>query len=173
MFARTLTAPNLPVRLVMPVVTRDSALSVRWLTGGQGRETLQMMGVPDDHIAPASLEEEADSLREPTEASADQPEPTPWYDHERADIPARPRVPRCHVPDALLVTRIPESDLPIPGNAVNGVVKLHTRYAEDLPYSFAFKLRSEQLAARPLIHAGRWRRLCHGTPPQVCAGGST
>lgn len=58
MFARTLTAPNLPVRLVVPVVTRDSALSVRWLTGGQGRETLQMMGVPDDHIAPASLEEE-------------------------------------------------------------------------------------------------------------------
>ena len=59
MFARALTAPNLPVRLVMPVVTRDSALSVRWLTGGQGRETLQMMGVPDDRIAPASLEEEA------------------------------------------------------------------------------------------------------------------
>src|SRR5215469_6425307 len=59
MFARALTAPNLPVRLVMPVVTRDSALSVRWLTGRQGRETRRMMGVPDDHIAPASLEEEA------------------------------------------------------------------------------------------------------------------
>jgi len=59
MFARALTAPNLRVRLVMPVVTRDSALSVRWLTGGQGHETLQMMGVPDDHIAPANLEEEA------------------------------------------------------------------------------------------------------------------
>jgi hypothetical protein len=58
MFARALTAPNLPVRLVMPVVTRDSALSVPWLTGGQGRETLQMMGVPADQIAPASLEEE-------------------------------------------------------------------------------------------------------------------
>jgi RimJ/RimL family protein N-acetyltransferase len=59
MFTRALTAPNLPVRLVMPIVTRDSALSVRWLTGRQGRETLQMMGVPDDHIAPASLEAEA------------------------------------------------------------------------------------------------------------------
>jgi RimJ/RimL family protein N-acetyltransferase len=59
MFARALTAHNLPVRLVMPVVTRDSALSVRWLTGGQGREALQMMGVPGDHIAPASPEEEA------------------------------------------------------------------------------------------------------------------
>jgi hypothetical protein len=59
MFARALTAPNLPVHLVMPVVTRDSALSVRWLTGGQGRETLQMMGVPDDRIVPASLGEEA------------------------------------------------------------------------------------------------------------------
>jgi len=43
----------------MPVVTRDSALSVGWLTGGQGRETLQMMGVPDDRIVPASLAEEA------------------------------------------------------------------------------------------------------------------
>src|SRR5215469_6009142 len=59
MFARALTAPNLPVRLVMPVVTRDSALSVRWLTGRQGRETRRMMGVPDDRIVPASLEEEA------------------------------------------------------------------------------------------------------------------
>jgi len=59
MFARALTAPNLPVRLVVPVVTRDSALSVRRLTGIQGRETLQMMGVPDERIAPASLEEEA------------------------------------------------------------------------------------------------------------------
>jgi RimJ/RimL family protein N-acetyltransferase len=59
MFARALTAPNLPVRLVMPVVARDSPLSVRWLTGGQGRDTLQMMGVPEDHIAPACLEEEA------------------------------------------------------------------------------------------------------------------
>src|SRR5262245_29102045 len=62
MFARALTAPNLPVRLVMPVVTRDSALSVRWLTGAQGRDTLRMMGVPDDHIAPASLAEEAARL---------------------------------------------------------------------------------------------------------------
>jgi hypothetical protein len=44
MFARALTAPNLPVRLVMPVVTRDSALSVRWLTGGQGRETHNSLG---------------------------------------------------------------------------------------------------------------------------------
>jgi Acetyltransferase (GNAT) family len=59
MFTRTLTAPNLPVRLVMPVVGRDSALSVSWLTGRQGRKTLQMMGVPDDHIAPPSLAEEA------------------------------------------------------------------------------------------------------------------
>lgn len=58
MFARALTAPNRPVRLVMPVVTRDGALGVRWLSGSQGRDTLRMMGVPDDHIAPASLEEE-------------------------------------------------------------------------------------------------------------------
>lgn len=59
MFVRRLTTPNPRVRLVMPVVTRDSALSVRWLSGSQGRETLRMMGVPDDHIAPASLDEEA------------------------------------------------------------------------------------------------------------------
>jgi hypothetical protein len=59
MFARALTAPNLPVRLVMPVVTRDGALSVLWLTGVQGRETLRMAGEPDDRIGPASLEEQA------------------------------------------------------------------------------------------------------------------
>jgi RimJ/RimL family protein N-acetyltransferase len=59
MFARPLMVPDLPVRLVRPVVSRDSALSVRWLTGRQGRETLRMMGVPDDRIAPASLAEEA------------------------------------------------------------------------------------------------------------------
>src|SRR5215475_5574269 len=59
MFPCALTAPNLPVRLVMPVVARDSALSVRWLTGVDGRETLRMMGVPEDHIAPVSLAEEA------------------------------------------------------------------------------------------------------------------
>ena len=59
MFVRALTAPDLPVRLVMPVVARDSALSVRWLSGGQGRETLRLMGVPDEHITPASLDAEA------------------------------------------------------------------------------------------------------------------
>jgi hypothetical protein len=30
MFMRALTTPNPPVRLVMPAVTRDSALSARW-----------------------------------------------------------------------------------------------------------------------------------------------
>lgn len=58
MFVRALTTPNPALRLVMPVVTRDSALSVRWLSGSQGRDTLRMMGMPDDHIAPASLNEE-------------------------------------------------------------------------------------------------------------------
>lgn len=42
----------------MPAVTRDGALSLRWLSGCQGRETLPMMGVPDDHIVPARLDEE-------------------------------------------------------------------------------------------------------------------
>jgi RimJ/RimL family protein N-acetyltransferase len=59
MFVRALTTPDLPVRLVMPVVARDSALSVRWLSGGQGRETLRMMGVPDEQIAPPRLDAEA------------------------------------------------------------------------------------------------------------------
>lgn len=58
MFVRALTTPSPRVRLVMPVVTRDSALSVRWLSGSQGRQTLRMMGVPDEHIAPARLDEE-------------------------------------------------------------------------------------------------------------------
>lgn len=56
---RVLATPHPWVRLVAPVIARDSALSVRWLSGTQGRDTLRMMGVPEDQILPASLEKQS------------------------------------------------------------------------------------------------------------------
>ena len=62
MFTRVLATPDARVRLVAPVVARDSALSVRWLNGTQGRDTLRMMGVPEREIRPPSLDEETDRV---------------------------------------------------------------------------------------------------------------
>ena len=45
-------------RLVMPVVSRDAQLSVQWLNGDQGRDTLRMMGVVEQLIRPATLDQE-------------------------------------------------------------------------------------------------------------------
>jgi RimJ/RimL family protein N-acetyltransferase len=58
MFVRGLNTLEPSVRLVMPVVSRDAPLSVRWLAGDQGRETLRMMGVAEELIAPATLDRE-------------------------------------------------------------------------------------------------------------------
>jgi RimJ/RimL family protein N-acetyltransferase len=58
MFARGLETLEPSTRLVQPVVSRDAPLSVRWLTGDQGRETLRMMGVPEELIVPAALDRE-------------------------------------------------------------------------------------------------------------------
>ena len=59
MLTRVLATPDARVRLVAPVVARDSALSVRWLSGSQGRDTLRMMGVPEGEIRPPGLDEES------------------------------------------------------------------------------------------------------------------
>jgi RimJ/RimL family protein N-acetyltransferase len=58
MFVRDLETPEPSTRLVQPVVSRDAPLSVRWLAGDEGRETLRMMGVPEELIVPAALDRE-------------------------------------------------------------------------------------------------------------------
>jgi RimJ/RimL family protein N-acetyltransferase len=58
MFVRGLNTLEPSVRLVMPVVSRDAPLSVRWLAGDQGRETLRMMGATEELIVPATLDHE-------------------------------------------------------------------------------------------------------------------
>lgn len=58
MFVRGLNTLEPSTRLVMPVVSRDAPLSVRWLAGDQGRETLRMMGVAEELIVPATLDHE-------------------------------------------------------------------------------------------------------------------
>jgi RimJ/RimL family protein N-acetyltransferase len=46
------------VRLVEPDIERDAPISVQWLYGDHGRNTLQLMGVPDNDIQPTTLEQE-------------------------------------------------------------------------------------------------------------------
>jgi RimJ/RimL family protein N-acetyltransferase len=59
MFACHLNTADPSIGLVAPVVSRDASLSVRWLAGDQGRETLRMMGVPGEEIGPITVDEES------------------------------------------------------------------------------------------------------------------
>jgi RimJ/RimL family protein N-acetyltransferase len=59
MFVSDLDTAQPSTRLVMPVVDRDAALSLQWLSGDEGRETLRMMGIAEELIRPVTLEEEA------------------------------------------------------------------------------------------------------------------
>jgi RimJ/RimL family protein N-acetyltransferase len=58
MFAGPLDTAEPSTRLVEPVVDRDAPLSLQWLSGEHGRQTLLMMGVPADLIGPASQDQE-------------------------------------------------------------------------------------------------------------------
>jgi|SRR5580704_7360062 RimJ/RimL family protein N-acetyltransferase len=59
MFACHLNTADPSIALVAPVVSRDAPLGMRWLAGDQGRETLRMMGVPEEEIRPTNLDEES------------------------------------------------------------------------------------------------------------------
>lgn len=67
MFACYLTTADPSIDLVAPVVSRDAPLGVQWLAGEQGRDTLQMMGVPEQENRPATLEEESARVKRFTE----------------------------------------------------------------------------------------------------------
>jgi len=53
-----LVTQNSALELVAPNVARDAPLSVAWLAGAEGRNTLALMGVPSNHNAPSTLERE-------------------------------------------------------------------------------------------------------------------
>jgi|GEM_PF-1904478 len=58
MFIHEIGTPNPRVRLIKPEVARDAKLSVDWLAGEDGRETLRLMGVADVHNQASTLEKE-------------------------------------------------------------------------------------------------------------------
>lgn len=68
--------------LVNPVVERDARAGVAWLTGEEGRKTLRLMGNPENHIKPPSLDEERDRVR----GFITSTEQTTWMVRYRGDI---------------------------------------------------------------------------------------
>ena len=62
MKAIELETDNPDVRLVEPVIERDARLGVEWLHGDIGRNTLQLMGVSDEHNKPSTLELEKERV---------------------------------------------------------------------------------------------------------------
>ncbi len=58
MFITELPTSNPAINLVKPDVVRDAALSVSWLEGSRGRNTLRLMGVAEAENRPTSLGEE-------------------------------------------------------------------------------------------------------------------
>lgn len=58
MFTRALSTGDPQVELVKPDIERDALLGVRWLAGADGRQTLRLMGVTDEHNQPTTLDQE-------------------------------------------------------------------------------------------------------------------
>lgn len=55
--------------LVSPNIQRDAPISVRWLQGKTGRNTLRSMGVPEAHITAPTLDSEKQRLADLLDAS--------------------------------------------------------------------------------------------------------
>jgi RimJ/RimL family protein N-acetyltransferase len=64
MFITELSTANPHVRLIKPDAHRDAPLSVAWLAGSEGRNTLKLMGVADHHNHTTSLDQETQRLRD-------------------------------------------------------------------------------------------------------------
>ena len=60
----TLDTYNQDIKLVPPDVERDAPISVQWLEGDIGRETLKLMGNTDDGNKPSDLEAEKERVRQ-------------------------------------------------------------------------------------------------------------
>jgi len=64
MFVGELKTDDQRVRLIAPNVERDAPLSLRWLAGPVGRETLRLMGMPDEDNYESTLEAERKRIEE-------------------------------------------------------------------------------------------------------------
>jgi RimJ/RimL family protein N-acetyltransferase len=62
MKAPDIVTANSLIQLVEPMIERDAALGVTWLSGEPGRDTLRRMGVADRHNQPTSLEKERERV---------------------------------------------------------------------------------------------------------------
>ena len=60
----TLETNNPSVHLIEPELERDAQLSVQWLHGDIGRNTLQLMGVSEEDNKPTTLEQEKQRVTE-------------------------------------------------------------------------------------------------------------
>lgn len=69
MLAPDLITTDESIRLIEPNIERDAPLSVDWLEGEQGRETLAAMGVPEKDIHEPTLEGEEERIRELIEST--------------------------------------------------------------------------------------------------------
>lgn len=68
MIAPELLTVDEDIRLIPPDVERDAPLSVSWLEGEEGEETLRSMGVPDKDIVSPTLEGEEERIHEMIES---------------------------------------------------------------------------------------------------------
>lgn len=59
-----LETSNPDVHLIEPDVERDALLSVEWLEGEIGRETLRLMGVADKDNQPTTIEQERERVKD-------------------------------------------------------------------------------------------------------------
>ena len=55
---------NPDIHLVAPDIERDAPLSVKWLEGDAGRNTLRLMGVAEKDNLPSTLEQEKERMRD-------------------------------------------------------------------------------------------------------------
>lgn len=52
------------IRLIEPDIERDAPLSVEWLKGDSGRNTLRLMGVADKDNQPSTLQQEKERIKD-------------------------------------------------------------------------------------------------------------
>lgn len=65
----TLSTSNVELKLIPPDVERDAPISVRWLEGSLGRETLKLMGNTEENNRPSTLKVEKERIRDFIESS--------------------------------------------------------------------------------------------------------
>ena len=63
MKAQEINLPELNINLIAPDVDRDAKFSIDFLKGGLGKQTMLLMGVPEEQIQETNLETEKERIR--------------------------------------------------------------------------------------------------------------